>query len=65
MITQAIFISILLALIIILFHLHKNYTKPVYNKIHNVWEEDPTKTEMANGILVVMLLLAFFVGLAL
>lgn len=65
MITQSIFISILLAGIIILFYLHKNYTKPVYNKIHNVWEEDPNKTETANVILLIMLLFSFFIGLIL
>jgi hypothetical protein len=37
-------------------------SKPLYNKIHNVWEEDPEGKKYANITLVVMLLIAFFTG---
>lgn len=63
MILKAIWISIFISVLIILFYIHKNYTKPVYNKIHNVWEEDPDNTEFANGILLIMLIIAFIIGL--
>ena len=42
---------------------HNAMSKPLYNKIHNVWEEDPEGKKYANITIVVMLLIAFFTGL--
>ena len=45
-----------------LFLVNNAMSKPLYNKIHNVWEEDPEGKKYANITLVVMLLIAFFTG---
>jgi Na+(H+)/acetate symporter ActP len=42
---------------------HNAMSRPLYNKIHNVWEEDPEGKKYANITLVVMLLIAFFTGM--
>ena len=46
-----------------LFLVHNAMSRPLYNKIHNVWEEDPEGKKYANITLVVMLLIAFFTGM--
>lgn len=46
-----------------LFVVHNAMSRPLYNKIHNVWEEDPEGKKYANITLVVMLLIAFFTGM--
>lgn len=46
-----------------LFLVHNAMSRPLYNKIHNVWEEDPEGKKYANITIVVMLLIAFFTGL--
>jgi hypothetical protein len=46
-----------------LFLVNNAMSKPLYNKIHNVWEEDPEGKKYANITLIVMLLIAFFMGL--
>ena len=45
-----------------LFLVHNAMSKPLYNKIHNVWEEDPEGKKYANITLIIMLLIAFFTG---
>jgi Na+(H+)/acetate symporter ActP len=47
----------------ILFLVNNAMSKPLYNKMHNVWEEDPEGKKYANITLVAMLLIAFFMGL--
>ena len=58
-------IVFMLSVIVIgfLFLVHNAMSKPIYNKIHNVWEEDPEGKKYANITLVVMLLIAFFTGM--
>ena len=46
-----------------LFLVNNAMSRPLYNKIHNVWEEDPEGKKYANITLIVMLLIAFFMGL--
>jgi hypothetical protein len=46
-----------------LFLVNNAMSKPLYNKIHNVWEEDPEGKKYANLPLTVMLFIAFFMGL--
>jgi hypothetical protein len=46
-----------------LFLVNNAMSKPLYNKIHNVWEEDPEGKKYANITLTVMLFIAFFMGL--
>jgi len=45
-----------------LFLIHNAMTKPIYNKISNVWEDDPQGRRFANITLVFMLLIAFYLG---
>ena len=47
----------------ILFLVNNAMSKPLYNKMHNVWEEDPEGKKYANITLTVMLFIAFFMGL--
>lgn len=58
-------IVLILSVLIIgfLFLVHNAMSKPLYNKIHNVWEEDPEGKKYANITLIVMLLIAFFTGM--
>jgi len=42
--------------------LHNALTKPIYNKMSNVYEDDPTGRQYANLLLVVMLAVAFYLG---
>ena len=46
-----------------LFLVNNAMSKPLYNKIHNVWEEDPEGKKYANLTLIVMLFIAFIMGL--
>lgn len=45
-----------------LFLIHNAMTKPIYNKISNVWEDDLQGRRFANITLVFMLLIAFYLG---
>jgi hypothetical protein len=47
----------------ILFLVNNAMSKPLYNKMHNVWEEDPEGKKYANITLIAMLFIAFFMGL--
>ena len=61
MITGIIFIVGILV-IGFLFLVHNAMTKPIYNKIHNMWHDDPEGRKIANITLVVMLFIAFYLG---
>lgn len=61
MITGIIFIIGVLV-IGFLFLVHNAMTKPIYNKIHNVWDDDPEGRKIANITLTVMLFIAFYLG---
>ena len=50
------------ALIAFLFLVHSTMIKPIYNKMHNVWEEDKEGRNIANFTLIVMLIIAFVLG---
>ena len=61
MITGTIFIAGILV-IGFLFLVHNAMTKPIYNKMHNMWHDDPEGRKIANITLVVMLFIAFYLG---
>jgi Na+(H+)/acetate symporter ActP len=61
MITGIIFIAGILV-IGFLFLVHNAMTKPIYNKMHNMWHDDPEGRKIANITLVVMLFIAFYLG---
>jgi hypothetical protein len=44
------------------FLLHNALTKPIYNKMSNIYEDDPTGRQYANLLLCVMLAVAFYLG---
>ena len=44
------------------FVLHNALTKPIYNKMSNVYEDDPVGRQYANIVLCFMLVLAFYLG---
>lgn len=50
-------------LIVLLFFLSKTLNKPIYSKMHNVWHDDPYGRTIADGCIVIMLLMAFLLGL--
>ena len=58
-------IGFLVGLIILgfLFLVNNAMNKPIYNKISNVWEDDPTGRQYSNMTLIIMLFIAFFMGL--
>ena len=60
---KSVFYIIGIAVIIILFQLQDRLRKPVYSRMHNVWNEDKDGVLMANAIMVVMLIMAFILGL--
>lgn len=45
-----------------LFLVHNAMTKPIYNKMHNMWHDDPEGRKIANITLMVMLFIAFYLG---
>jgi hypothetical protein len=47
----------------ILFLVNNAMSKPLYNKMNNVWEEDHEVKNYANITLIAMLFIAFFMGL--
>jgi hypothetical protein len=49
--------------LIVLFQLQDKLRKPVYSRMHNVWNEDKDSILMANAIVTVMLIMAFILGL--
>jgi Na+(H+)/acetate symporter ActP len=61
MITGIIFIVGILV-IGFLFLVQNAMTKPIYNKMHNMWHDDPEGRKIANITLVVMLFIAFYLG---
>ena len=49
-------------ILFILFNIQELYSKPIYNKMSNVWEEDSYKKVLKKIIILVMLTIAFFMG---
>jgi hypothetical protein len=54
------FIGIII--IVFSFFLHNALTKPIYNKMSNVWQDDPVGRQYANLLLCIMLAVAFYLG---
>jgi len=61
MITGIIFLMGVVILGILLL-IHNAMTKPIYNKMSNVWEDDPEGRKVANITLVIMMFIAFYLG---
>jgi hypothetical protein len=52
-----------LAILGFLFLVHNAMNKPIYNKMSNVWEDDPIGRHYSNVTIVAMLFIAFIMGL--
>jgi len=46
-----------------LFFIQRVLTKPVYNKMSNVWEEDTDSRKLAHLIIIGMVVIGFLLGL--
>jgi len=46
-----------------LFLVNNAMSKPIYNKMSNVWEDDPEGRKYANITIVAMMFISFFIGL--
>ena len=46
-----------------LFLVHNAMSRPIYNKMHNVWEDDPLGRKYSNMTIIFMLFIAFVIGL--
>jgi hypothetical protein len=46
-----------------LFLVNNAMSKPIYNKMSNVWEDDPEGRKYANITIVAMMFISFFMGL--
>lgn len=62
MITKIITIIVALLLIGFLFLVNNTLTKPVYNKMYNVWEDDPESRKFSNFIIIFIAILSFVIG---
>ena len=51
-----------LLMIVILFFLQNAFSKPVYNKMSNVWQDDEEGRQMAHMMIAAMILIAFLLG---
>jgi hypothetical protein len=60
---KIILIFVGIVIIIGLFMFNNVLNKPIYNKMSNVWEDDPVGRSMANVTVVTMILIAFLIGL--
>jgi len=50
-------------LLYLLFLVQNAFSKPVYNKMSNVWEDDPVGRKFHNVIIITMVIIAFLLGL--
>lgn len=48
--------------IMFLFLVHNAMSKPIYNKMHNMWQDDPEGRNIANFTIIVMLVISFIMG---
>lgn len=51
-----------LVTILILFFLQNAFSKPVYNKMSNVWQDDEEGRQMAHMMIAAMIIIAFLLG---
>ena len=49
----------------LMFLVQNAFSKPVYNKMSNVWEDDPVGRKFHNAVIITMVIIAFIMGLIL
>lgn len=54
-----------LIVIVFFFFLARALNKPIYNKMHNVWHDDPYGRTIADGCSIISIAIAFLLGLLL
>lgn len=52
-----------LFIIILMFFLARTLNKPIYNKMHNVWHDDPYGRRIADTCVIIAITTAFIIGL--
>jgi hypothetical protein len=65
MLIKGIIFIIAIGLILFLYLVHNAMIKPTYNKMHNMWQEDPVGRNIADFTLVTMLVISFVLGVIL
>jgi hypothetical protein len=65
MIVKGIIFIIAIGFILFLYLVHNAMIKPTYNKMHNMWQEDPVGRNIADFTLVIMLVISFVLGVVL
>jgi hypothetical protein len=48
-----------------MFFLARTLNKPIYNKMHNVWHDDPYGRTIADTCIIIAIVTAFIIGLLL
>lgn len=48
--------------ILILMKIHYTITKPVFNKMYNMWEEDKHTKEISTVLIIGMIIIGFLMG---
>ena len=51
--------------IVLMFFLARALNKPIYNKMHNVWHDDPYGRTIADTCIIIAIVIAFIMGLLL
>jgi hypothetical protein len=51
--------------IVLMFFLAKALNKPIYNKMHNVWHDDPYGRTIADICIIIAIVIAFIMGILL
>jgi hypothetical protein len=54
-----------LLFIVLMFFLSRTLNKPIYNKMHNVWHDDPYGRKIADTCIIIMIFTAFLMGVLL
>lgn len=52
-----------LFVIIFMFFLARTLNKPIYNKMHNVWQDDPYGRRIADTCIIIAITTAFIIGI--
>ena len=63
MIVKAILFITGLIAIGILFLLQNAFSKPIYNKMSNMWQEDSEGRQFAHAMIIAMVFIAFLLGI--
>ncbi len=62
MIIKGIIFIIGIAFIAFLYLVHNAMVKPIYNKMHNMWQDDPQGRKYAHLAMITMLIISFILG---